>query len=64
MSDFIIGMPIGIAIGISIGIAIGKNQKLWSGLTEKEKKILKISIGARIAILSLGVIVFSWLLLT
>ena len=64
MSDFVFGILIGIAIGISIGIAIEKNKKPWSELTEKEKKIIRITIGAGIAILLLGVIVFSWLLLT
>jgi len=68
MSDFVIGIPIGIAIGIAIGlnlgIAIGKKQKPWSELTEEEKKIRKIAIGAGTAILLLGIIVFLWLLLT
>ncbi|MCK5031735.1 MAG: hypothetical protein KAR64_09735 [Thermoplasmatales archaeon] len=68
MSDFVIGIPIGIAIGIAIGltlgIIIGRKQKPWSELTEEEKKILKIAIGAGIVILLLGVIVFSWLWLT
>ena len=68
MSDFVIGIPIGIAIGIAIGltlgIIIGRKQKPWSELTEEEKKIRKIAIGAGIIILLLGIIVFLWLFLT
>lgn len=64
MSDFVIGIPIGIAIGLILGFIIGKKQKPWSELTEEEKKILKIAIGMGIVSLILGVILFSWLLLT
>ena len=68
MSDFVIGIPIGIAmgisIGISIGIAMGKKQKPWSGMTEEEKRIRKIVIGAGLLLLVLGVVVFSWLFFT
>ena len=67
MSDFVIGIPIGIAIGIaigiSIGIAIGKEQKPWSELTEEEKRIRKILIGAGSIFFILGVLVFLWQLL-
>jgi len=68
MSDFVIGIPIGIAmgisIGISIGIAMGKKQKPWSEMTEEEKRIRKIVIGAGLLLLVLGVVVFSWLFFT
>jgi hypothetical protein len=68
MSDFVIGIPIGIAIGIaigiSIGIAIGKEQKPWSELTDEEKRIRKILIGAGSIIFVLGLVVFLWQLLT
>jgi hypothetical protein len=68
MSDFVIGIPIGmaigIAIGISIGIAFGKEQKPWSELTDEEKRIRKILIGAGIIIFVLGLIVFLWRLLS
>lgn len=67
MSDFIgitIGIAIGISIGISIGIAMGKKQKPWSEMTEEEKRIRKIVIGAGLLLLVLGVVVFSWLFFT
>ena len=45
-TGFIIGMFIGmaggIAIGISIGIPMGRQQKPWSGLTPREKKVVLV----------------------
>ncbi|HUV02014.1 MAG TPA: hypothetical protein VMW67_00960 [Desulfobacteria bacterium] len=65
MSDwvvgYIMGMAAGIAAGFAIGLAAGKKQKPWSELTEQEKRIRKLLIGAGVALLVLGVIVFALL---
>ncbi|HUV02018.1 MAG TPA: hypothetical protein VMW67_00980 [Desulfobacteria bacterium] len=62
MSDwvvgYIMGMAVGIAAGFAIGLAAGKKQKPWSELTEQEKKIRKLLIGAGVVLLVLGVMVF------
>jgi hypothetical protein len=49
----------GIAAGFAIGFAAGKQQKPWSELTEQEKKFRKLLIGAGVAILVLGAMVFA-----
>ena len=65
MSDWVIGyimgMAAGIAAGFAIGLAAGKQQKPWSELTEQEKRIRKLLIGAGVALLVLGAIVFALL---
>jgi hypothetical protein len=65
MSDwvvgYIMGMAVGIAAGFDIGFAASKQQKPWSELTEQEKKIRKLLIGAGIALLVLGAMVFALL---
>lgn len=58
---FIMGMSVGIAAGFAIGFAAGKKQKPWSELTQQEKKMRKLLIGAGVALLALGVIVFALL---
>jgi hypothetical protein len=59
MSDWVVGysrgMVAGIAAGFAIGLAAGKKQKPWSELTDQEKKIRKLLIGAGVALLVLGV---------
>ncbi len=64
MSDFVVGIPIGIAIGvaigISIGISMGKNQKPWSELTEKEKKMKLTLIAFGFILFIIGVITLFW----
>ena len=52
MNDFGTGLAIGIAVGLGLGLAMGRKQKLWSELTDKEKKV-RIAI---IAALGLAVI--------
>jgi hypothetical protein len=63
MSDWVVGYIMGMAVGIAAGFAIGfaasKQQKPWSELTEQEKKIRKLLIGAGIALLVLGAMVFA-----
>ena len=63
MSDwvvgYIMGMAVGIAAGFAIGFAAGKPQKPWSELTEQEKRIRKLLIAAGVALLVLGVVVFT-----
>ena len=63
MSDwvvgYIMGMAVGIAAGFAIGLAAGKKQKQWSALTEQEKKLRKLLIGAGVALLVLGIVVFA-----
>jgi len=63
MSDwvvgYIMGMAAGIVAGFAIGFAAGKKQKPWSELTEQEKKLRKFLIGAGVALLVLGVMVFA-----
>jgi hypothetical protein len=65
MSDWVVGYIMGMAVGIAAGFAIGfaasKQQKPWSELTEQEKKIRKLLIGAGIALLVLGAMVFALL---
>ena len=61
-TGFIIGMFIGmaggIAIGISIGIQMGRQQKPWSELTPREKKV-RIGIIAALSVLVVaGIVVF------
>jgi fructose-specific phosphotransferase system IIC component len=62
MSDWIVGYIMGMAAGIAAGFAIGfaasKQQKPWSELTEQEKKIRKLLIGAGVALLVLGFILY------
>jgi hypothetical protein len=62
MSDFIIGfiigVPIGTALGIAIEVAIGIQQKPWSELTDKEKKIRKNALFVGFITLIIGVVVF------
>ena len=64
MSDFVIGIPIGLGIGLLIGmyfgIIIGKKQKLWSELTEEEKRHRKVIIGAGVIILIFGFFAGLW----
>ena len=57
VAGYVMGMVVGIGAGFAIGLAAGKKQKSWSELTEREKKIRKIAIGAGVALLGLGVIV-------
>ncbi len=57
VAGYVMGMVIGMGAGFAIGLAAGKKQKPWSELTEREKKIRKIAIGALVALLGLGVIV-------
>jgi Mg/Co/Ni transporter MgtE len=63
MSDlvvgYIMGMAVGIAAGFAIGFAASKQQKPWSELTEQEKKLRKLLIGAGVALLVLGAMVFA-----
>jgi hypothetical protein len=63
MSDWVVGYIMGMAVGIAAGFAIGfaasKQQKPWSELTEQEKRIRKLLIGAGIALLVLGAMVFA-----
>jgi Mg/Co/Ni transporter MgtE len=65
MSDlvvgYIMGMAVGIAAGFAIGFAASKQQKPWSELTEQEKKLRKLLIGAGVALLVLGAMVFALL---
>ena len=65
MSDWVVGYIMGMAVGIAAGFAIGfaasKQQKPWSELTEQEKRIRKLLIGAGVALLVLGVSVFALL---
>jgi hypothetical protein len=53
------GMAVGIAAGFAIGFAASKQQKPWSELTEQEKRIRKLLIGAGVALLVLGAMVFA-----
>jgi magnesium-transporting ATPase (P-type) len=57
VAGYVMGMVVGIGAGFAIGLAAGKKQKSWSELTEREKKIRKIAIGALVVLLGLGVIV-------
>ena len=63
MSDwvvgYIMGMAAGIAAGFALGFAVGKKQKPWSELTDQEKKMRKLLIGAGAVLAILGVIVFA-----
>jgi len=61
---FVIGIPIGTSLGIAIEIAIGIQQKPWSELSYKEKKMRKNAIILGMITLLLGIIVFMWLVLT
>ncbi|HEX74969.1 MAG TPA: type II secretion system protein M [Dehalococcoidia bacterium] len=57
-TGFIIGMFIGMSGGISIGIPMGRQQKPWSELTPREKR-LRIGLAALGAILVVaGIVVF------
>lgn len=61
------GFATGIGVGFGLGLVIGSltaRQKPWSEMTEKEKKIRRISIWGGIVILLIGVGVFIWLYLT
>lgn len=65
MSDWILGYIMGMAVGIGAGFAIGfaasKQQRPWSELTEQEKKLRKLLIGAGVALLVLGAMIFALL---
>lgn len=58
LAGYTMGMIIGIGAGFAIGFAVGKKQKLWSKLTEKEKKIRILITCAGAALAVLGVVVF------
>ncbi len=61
---FMIGWILGLAAGMGIGISIGNKRKLWSELTDSEKKARIASITAGVVLLVAGVVVFLVLLLT
>ena len=61
------GFASGIGVGFAIGLITGtltSRQKPWSEMTDKEKRIRKISIGVGLVLLLLGVGAFTWILLT
>ena len=60
-------MPLGLERGFVLGLVVGRlgvKQKLWSEMTEKEKKTRKIAIGAGSFLLLLGIIALVWILLS
>ena len=61
---FMIGWILGLAAGMGIGISIGNKRKLWSELSNSEKKTRIASITAGVVLLVAGVVVFLVLLLT
>jgi hypothetical protein len=57
------GFAAGIGVGFVLGLVVGRlgtKQKPWSELTEKEKKIRKILIGAGSLLLLLGIVALVW----
>jgi hypothetical protein len=61
------GFATGIGVGFVLGLVVGRlgvKQKTWSEMTEKEKKIRKIAIGAGSFLLLLGIIALLWIILS
>jgi len=59
MSDWGAGFAIGIAVGVGLGMVVGrKQQRPWSELTDKEKKVrIGIMVALGIAVVA-GFVVF------
>ena len=61
------GFAAGIGVGFVLRLVVGRlgvKQKPWSELTDKEKKIRKILIGAGSFLLLLGIVALVWVLLS
>ena len=61
------GFTTGIGVGFAPDLVVGRlvvKQKTWSEMTEKEKKIRKIAIGAGSFLLLLGIIALLWIILS
>ena len=61
------GFATGIGVGFAIGMIVGSltaKQKSWSELTEREKQIRKVLIGAGSFLLLLGIVALVWVLLS
>jgi len=53
MNDFGAGFAIGIAVGVGLGLAVGKKQqKPWSELTDREKKVRIAIIAVKVAVVA------------
>ena len=62
-SGFATGIGIGFVLGLVVG-RLGVKQKPWSELTDKEKRIREILIGAGSFLLLLGIVALVCVLLT
>jgi len=62
-AGFATGIGVGFAVGLIVG-RLGVQQKPWSELTEKEKRIRKITVGVGTFILLVGITTLVWAVLS